>query len=73
MYFYLDLGHDDVLAYYQGHYQVISALTTEGLRIEFPASAIKPYVSHDGIHGLFAIEFDDNHKLVGVQRVESAT
>jgi len=71
LYFYLDLSHDEVLGYYKGKYKVISTMTVDNVRIEFPAVAIKSFVQDNGVHGLFSIEFDQNNKLVAICRVNT--
>jgi len=73
LYFYLDLTHDEVLGYYKGHYRSIRTLTVDDVRIEFPVTAIKPFIMENGIHGLFSIEFDSNNKLLAVKKVSSSS
>ena len=56
-------------AYYSGVARNVSTRTREGISIQFPASALQRFVTHEGIQGDFEIEFDQNNKLVAVHRV----
>ena len=35
----------------------------------FPANAIRQFVTHGGISGHFEISFDENNKLIAIQRI----
>lgn len=67
--FYLDLSPDRYLRYYQGAARMVSVLSLEGQRVEFPAERLRPFVTREGIHGLFALQFDDNNKFVALKRL----
>ncbi len=69
LYFSLLIPVHEYQAYYSGIVQDVSVVTHNGLRINFPASALRPYISHDGIQGEFVIEFDENNKLITLQKV----
>ena len=61
--FHLKLDAQEYLAYYSGRVKSISVLTDDGLRIEFPAEHLRPFVRHRGIEGHFEIEFDENFRI----------
>ena len=44
-------------------------LSEDGRTLKFPAEKLQPFVLHDGINGRFEIVFDDQHKLVSLQRI----
>ncbi len=67
--FRLDIRAEEYLHYYRGSAREVVATTEDGVRVRFPASALQPHVSHDGIHGWFEIEFDANHKLRRLRRL----
>lgn len=67
--FRLALSADAYLAYYQGAARQVVTLAETGQRIRFPAEALRPYVTHEGVYGLFEIVFDNRHKLVRLARV----
>ena len=66
----LAISAEEYLAYYQGAAQVVVARSEDNRVVEFPASAIRQFVTHDGVFGRFEISFDENNKLIGVQRIE---
>ncbi len=37
--------------------------------IKFPASAIRSFLTHDGIFGLFEIQYDENNKLIRIKQI----
>lgn len=62
--FRLDISYTDYLAYYQGVASGVQACALDGRIIHFPAQALRPFVSHDGIHGLFEISYDVDNKFI---------
>ncbi|MDH4275121.1 MAG: DUF2835 domain-containing protein [Gammaproteobacteria bacterium] len=67
---HLALPYAEYMKFYQGQARAVSARTTDGRTIQFPARSLQPFLTHQGIYGEFEIEFsDDAHKLVGVRRV----
>ena len=58
-------------SYYSGAVRNVAATATNGLKIQFPANILRPFISHDGIHGEFVIEFDDDNKFVGIDKIQS--
>ena len=67
--FHLKLDAQEYLAYYSGQVKSISVLTDDGLRIEFPAEHLRPFVRHMGIEGYFEISYDENFKLKDIKKV----
>ena len=68
--FHLSLDADKYLAYYQGKARNIVVRSIDNRSIRFPASAVRPFLKHDGIFGLFEIQFDENNKLVEVTQIK---
>jgi hypothetical protein len=67
--FRLDISAEDYLAYYQGAVRDVLVRAEDGRRVKFPAGALQPHITRDGIHGRFELRFDANHKLIGLQRL----
>jgi hypothetical protein len=65
----LNIPVNVIHSYYSGAARDIVATTRDGRVVRFPANILRPYVSHDGVHGEFAIEFDANHKFVAIHRL----
>lgn len=67
--FSLNISAADYLKYYQGNVQSVVVRTYQGLRVKFPASALRPYVSEAGVHGQFALLTDANNKMRDLRRI----
>jgi len=48
---------------------VVAAETIDGKTVHFPANILRPFVTHDGVQGTFAIYFDDNNKFKDIKRL----
>jgi hypothetical protein len=69
--FQLALSSEKYLAYYKGKAHSIMVRSIDNKSIRFPANAIRNFLTHEGIYGLFEIQFDENNKLVGVEKISS--
>lgn len=56
---------------YRGTAQHVLAEDLQGRRIRFPAAALRPFVTHDGINGVFVLRVDARNKLIDVRRRET--
>ncbi|RLT93506.1 DUF2835 domain-containing protein [Ketobacter sp.] len=65
----ITISPEEYLKWYQGAARSVVARSRDGRRVSFPAECLRPYVSHGGIQGSFAIYFDDNNKLLGVEKL----
>ena len=65
----LNIPANVIHSYYTGAAREIVATAVDGRVVRFPANILRPFVTHDGVHGEFAIEFDTNHKFVGIHRL----
>jgi hypothetical protein len=69
--FRLAIPAEKYLAYYQGQARDVVVTSEDGRRVRFPANALQQFVRHEGIFGLFQISFDENNKLIGVEKIGS--
>jgi hypothetical protein len=69
--FRLDLSVAACEKYYRGQVNQVMARSTDGTSIQFPALLIKPFVSGNGVHGLFTLTCDDDGKNSNLQRVQT--
>ncbi|MCW9023423.1 MAG: DUF2835 domain-containing protein [Gammaproteobacteria bacterium] len=67
--FSLNISAETYRHYYSGHAQFVQVRSIDGRRVRFPASSLRPYLSHKGVHGEFELEFDENNKLVALRRL----
>jgi len=69
--FSLDISRQNYLNYYAGNASTVQVHTEQGLLIQFPASALKPWVTHQGIQGYYMISFDADNKLIELKKLSS--
>jgi hypothetical protein len=67
--FTLHLGADELLRWYRGAARDVFAVSDEGLRFQFPANVLQRFVTEEGVHGRFAISFDEQHRFAGIRRI----
>jgi hypothetical protein len=67
--FRLDISAERFLAYYRGAARNVVATAFDGRRVQFPADALRPFLSREGVRGEFLLEFDANNKLVALRKV----
>ena len=53
---------------YRGDAQNVVALDIEGRTIQFPAASLRPFVTREGIEGVFIIQVDEANRLIDIQR-----
>jgi len=70
MCFSLNISSEQYQSYYQGSAKFIAVKAQDGRTLKFPASALQKFVGYSGVQGHFEIEFDDQHKLVKLSRLE---
>jgi hypothetical protein len=59
----INISRDEFLKLYQRGSAVVHAKAMDGRSVQFPATALRPWVSHLGVVGRFRIFFDDNNRL----------
>lgn len=67
--FRLAIEAEKYLAYYKGIARDIVVRSEDNKNIKFPADAIRKFLTHEGIFGLFEIQFDENNKLIKISQV----
>ena len=65
----LTITPEEYLKWYRGSAKAIVAQSRDGRKVSFPAESLRPYVSHGGIQGSFAIYFDENNKLKALEKL----
>jgi len=67
--FSLKLSYDKYLSFYKGHAQHVLVTAFDGRKIQFPAEILKPYLTREGISGVFIIHFDNRNKYQSLQKI----
>ena len=69
--FSLSISADAYLEYYKGSVKHVLAKSQDGRSVRFPANAIQKFLTHEGVHGRFRMLFDENHKLISIEKIEN--
>lgn len=70
--FRLSIPAHEYVRMYQGTVQWVYIDDVEGQSLQFPANALKPFVSHDGVYGLYELSIDaTTNKLVELKKISS--
>lgn len=67
--FSLNLSQDQFLLYYRGVVRQIQVTTEEGKTLQFPAGHLRPFLTHQGIRGRFALQYDEGGKFVNIEKI----
>ena len=65
----LDISAEQYRRVYAGSARFVHAQSLDGRTVKFPAEVLRPHVTHDGIHGVFALQHDNNNRFIGIRRV----
>jgi len=70
MYFKINLqiNKSELEKYYTGVNTVI-AKSADGHKVQFPVNILQKFITHEGIHGVFILEYDDKFKFKHIQEV----
>ena len=68
--FNLYISVDDFMAYYEGAARDVIAFSDDGLKIQFPAYVLRPYLTGKRICGEFILEYDEHNKFSSIKRLE---
>lgn len=67
-YFPLQISRERYLAYYRGAVKNVLVTMQDGSTLQFPASALRPFVTNDGVNGQFILRVDENNKIIELIR-----
>jgi len=62
--------YEEFRPFYEGRAKEVVAPSLDGRYIRFPASALRPFLTHNGISGVFALKFDKKNKLISTDRIK---
>ncbi len=65
---HLDISAEAYREMYRGVVRNVIARDLEGRRIQFPAMALRSFVTASGIQGRFVVRVDADNRLVDIQR-----
>ena len=64
----LNISADEYQRLYRGTARNVFARDSRGVSIQFPAASLRPFVTRDGIRGIFVISVDEHNRLLDVRR-----
>ncbi|MEO9273299.1 DUF2835 domain-containing protein [Marinomonas sp. 5E14-1] len=56
-------------AMYAGAAKNLVANSLDGRKVQLPLAAFQCFVTHQGINGVFEVEFDESNKLIGITQL----
>lgn len=65
----LGISAEEYIRVYQGSAKTVSALDHYGRRVNFPVNILQPFVTREGVNGVFVIQFTDDNKFKSIQRI----
>lgn len=65
----LNLNPETLERLYREPVQVVHAVADDGRRVQFPVSAIRPYITREGVQGRFELVFSEAYKLLELRRL----
>ncbi|MFO1387599.1 DUF2835 domain-containing protein [Cellvibrio sp.] len=66
----LNIPADEFQLLYQGVAKSVNARSLDGRRINFPANILRPFVSHAGVVGTFAIHFSEENRFLSIEKID---
>jgi hypothetical protein len=60
---------EEYLKQYQHSSAVVTTISQDGRRVNFPANILQPFVSHSGVKGCFKIRFNSQGKYLGIDKL----
>ncbi|GHF93031.1 DUF2835 domain-containing protein [Thalassotalea marina] len=67
-YFSINITSYDFLPYYQGRVKDIVVTSDQGLRVQFPAMHLRPFLTRSGISGRFCLQTEQG-KFVSIAKI----
>lgn len=62
---------DEMVKNYAEEATRVFAWTHDGKKVAFPAQSLKPFMTHEGVHGRFKIQCNDQGKLHSIKKLSS--
>ncbi|HOO90708.1 MAG TPA: DUF2835 family protein [Syntrophales bacterium] len=67
--FNLNISPEAYLVYYRGEAEYVIVRTHNQTLVKFPARYLRRFISHDGIHGEFEIEYGQDNRFKDMRRI----
>ena len=67
--FSIQLSQEQFLRYYQGSAGAVQVYSECGQRLRFPASRLRPFLTHTGIQGRFQLTTNADNRFVDLKQL----
>jgi hypothetical protein len=67
--FSIQISQQEFLRHYQGTAGTVQVISDCGRRLRFPASRLRPFLSHAGVRGRFLLTVDADNRFLNLQRL----
>jgi len=67
--FSLQISQQEFLRHYQGSANAVQVLSECGRRLRFPASRLRPFLTHTGINGRFLLTVDPSYRFLELKKI----
>lgn len=67
--FSINLSAQECKEYYQGLYTSVKVMSDVGKTVMFPAHRLRPFMTVNGVRGVFALYLDNNNKFVRLEKL----
>lgn len=67
--FSIQLSQEQFLRHYQGTASSAQVYSECGQRLRFPASRLRPFLTHTGIHGRFLLTVDSQNRFLAMEKI----
>lgn len=68
-YFSMQMTTQEFLPYYQGKADTVVVTSHQGLKLQFPAMHLRPYLTRAGIYGTFCLH-TENNKFLSLKKIK---
>jgi predicted flavoprotein YhiN len=66
----LKISPEEFQRLYEGHVKEVSARSSDGRQVRFPANILRPFVTHFGVSGTFAIHFSEDKRFHSIEKID---
>jgi len=70
IYVQLNISPEQFQRLYEGIVKTVNARSIDGRSVRFPANILRPFVTHAGVVGTFAIHFSDENRFQGIEKID---
>ncbi|MFV2060015.1 MAG: DUF2835 family protein [Gammaproteobacteria bacterium] len=64
----LHINKTQLEKYYTG-IKTVTAKSIDGRRVQFPVNILHNFITHEGVHGVFLLEYDEQFKFKNISKL----